>query len=453
MIHLSLGGNEILVLNDAKDAEELLNRRSSNYSSRKQLMYAGKHQSKDKRLVLMHYGDELRKQRAAFHAMLQPRVLSTYEAVQDRESLRFLNNMLDNPPAMQLHSKLYAASIVFALGYGKDLNAEGLKELHELLDIADKFISDCMPGAHLVDLFPALDFLPDIVSPWRSEARKKHENDMKLYGRLFEQVKERSEKLGSAASECFASRVWEEKDKHLLDMTSMTYLVGTALEAGTDSTAAAIIWFVVAVILNPEALAKAQEELDSVVGADGTTMPVFANMDDLPYCFALVKEVLRWHPSAPIGFNHLSDKDDSYNGYFIPANTMVIPNIYTMHRNEEVYPEATKFRPERYLKDLVRPITAAAMSEGHYAFGFGRRVCPGKVFAAQTIWIGMIRLMWAFNFEHARDQNGEIIPIDDSGSPKGLISRAEEFPFKMTPRSATHAETLRREWSEVQHQR
>ncbi len=80
-----------------------------------------------------------------------------------------------------------------------------------------------------------------------------------------------------------------------------------------------------------------------------------------------------WHPSAPIGFNHLSDKDDTYNGYFIPANTMVIPNIYTMHRNEEVYPEATKFRPERYLKDLVRPITAAAMSEGHYAFGFGRR--------------------------------------------------------------------------------
>ncbi len=59
-------------------------------------------------------------------------------------------------------------------------------------------------------------------------------------------------------------------------------MVGTALEAGTDSTAAAIIWFVVAVILNPEALAKAQEELDSVVGADGTTMPVFANMDDLP---------------------------------------------------------------------------------------------------------------------------------------------------------------------------
>lgn len=88
---LSLGGDEVLVLHDAKDAEELvslddgkfcnmnsichpqLNRRSSNYSSRKPLVYAAKYQSRNKRLVHLSYGDELRKQRAAFHSMLQPR--------------------------------------------------------------------------------------------------------------------------------------------------------------------------------------------------------------------------------------------------------------------------------------------------------------------------------------------------------------------------------------------
>ena len=49
-----------------------------------------------------------------------------------------------------------------------------------------------------------------------------------------------------------------------------------------------------AVILHPEALEKAQKEVDTVVGADGLTMPEFANMDELPYCFALVKEVFRY---------------------------------------------------------------------------------------------------------------------------------------------------------------
>ncbi len=71
-------------------------------------------------------------------------------------------------------------------------------------------------------------------------------------------------------------------------------MVGTALEAGTDATTVTIMWFIVAAILYPETLEKAQKEVDSAIGADGTTMPSFANMNDLPYCFALVKEVLRY---------------------------------------------------------------------------------------------------------------------------------------------------------------
>ncbi len=54
------------------------------------------------------------------------------------------------------------------------------------------------------------------------------------------------------------------------------------------------MWFILAVVLYPETLEKAQKEVDNVIGADGSTMPVFTNMDDLPYCFAFVKEVLRY---------------------------------------------------------------------------------------------------------------------------------------------------------------
>lgn len=92
IIRLSLAGDELVVLNDPEDAEELvsflrlaayirfistcplqLGRRSHNYSSRKPLVYAGRHQSRNKRLVLLPYGPALKTQRAAFHTMLQPR--------------------------------------------------------------------------------------------------------------------------------------------------------------------------------------------------------------------------------------------------------------------------------------------------------------------------------------------------------------------------------------------
>ena len=93
IFRLSLAGDEIVVLNNGKDAEELvsssrflspfetksclferqLGQRSKNYSSRKQLIFAGKYQSNTKRMVLLPYGEELRKQRAAVHYMLQSR--------------------------------------------------------------------------------------------------------------------------------------------------------------------------------------------------------------------------------------------------------------------------------------------------------------------------------------------------------------------------------------------
>ena len=93
--------------------------------------------------------------------------------------------MLDKPSETHLHSKLYAASLVYTLAYGKDLNEEGLKELLAILDIVEAFILDCMPGAHLVDMFPVLDRLPDFLSPWRKEALKKHEYEMGVRSFLY----------------------------------------------------------------------------------------------------------------------------------------------------------------------------------------------------------------------------------------------------------------------------
>ena len=71
-------------------------------------------------------------------------------------------------------------------------------------------------------------------------------------------------------------------------------VVGSAIEAGTDTPTSTILFFLLAAVLYPDAYLKAQQEIDSVVGTDGSTIPTFANVDDLPYCFAYAKEVLRY---------------------------------------------------------------------------------------------------------------------------------------------------------------
>ena len=53
-----------------------------------------------------------------------------------------------------------------------------------------------------------------------------------------------------------------------------------------------------AMALNPEVQARAQEELDRVLP---DTLPTLAHQKDLPYIAALVKEVFRWHPATTLG--------------------------------------------------------------------------------------------------------------------------------------------------------
>ena len=52
-------------------------------------------------------------------------------------------------------------------------------------------------------------------------------------------------------------------------------------------------------VLYPDVVCKAQEELDIVVGQD--RLPDFPDKDSLPYVCAIVKEVLRWYPLTPLG--------------------------------------------------------------------------------------------------------------------------------------------------------
>jgi cytochrome P450 len=51
--------------------------------------------------------------------------------------------------------------------------------------------------------------------------------------------------------------------------------------------------------LHPDAVKKAQAEIDAVVGND--RLPTFADREHLPYVDALCKEVLRWNSVVPTG--------------------------------------------------------------------------------------------------------------------------------------------------------
>lgn len=81
--------------------------------------------------------------------------------------------------------------------------------------------------------------------------------------------------------------------------------------------------FLLAMVLFPEVQKKAQAELDRVVGS--TRLPDYDDLDAMPYIQAVVMETMRWMPVLPIGIPHAVIADDTYKGYHIPKNSIVIP--------------------------------------------------------------------------------------------------------------------------------
>ena len=79
--------------------------------------------------------------------------------------------------------------------------------------------------------------------------------------------------------------------------------------------------------LHPEVQKKAQAELDAVVGP--TRLPNFEDRKSLVYIEAVVKEALRWHNVTPLGIAHVTREDDEFGGYFVPAGSVMVSNIWS----------------------------------------------------------------------------------------------------------------------------
>ena len=93
-----------------------------------------------------------------------------------------------------------------------------------------------------------------------------------------------------------------------------------------SQTDVALSAFLLAMAMYPDVQKKAQSELDMVVGIE--RLPEFSDLSSLPYLNALIKELWRWHPVLLMAVPHCSTNEDTYDGYFIPSGTVVIPNVW-----------------------------------------------------------------------------------------------------------------------------
>ncbi|KIJ57216.1 hypothetical protein M422DRAFT_238810 [Sphaerobolus stellatus SS14] len=219
-------------------------------------------------------------------------------------------------------------------------------------------------------------------------------------------------------------------------------VAATMYAAGSDTTVSVLYALILQLILHPDIQKRVQLELDSVVGSPGSAefrLPTWEDRARTPYLEALLKEILRWHPATGTGIPHTVMEEDTYRGWRIPKGSINFPNSWGILRSGEYYKEPTVFRPERFLGENPEPDPAVSG-----AFGFGRRVCPGRLLAENTLWLESACLLSAFTFSHAKDRKGEDIDIQFATTPlPGFIMHPPEFPCSVTPRSKNVERVIR----------
>ncbi|KAI0364039.1 cytochrome P450 [Pilatotrama ljubarskyi] len=398
VIYLRLFRTPTIVLNSFRAASDLLTKRSAKYSDRPRMVLLAELMGHESSLPPMPYGDRFRKHRRWMHEAIGTREkLESYQAIQLREAHNLVRNLLSSPERFLEHLHLYVGATMLEITYGRRITSLA----DELVLVADRAIDGVndagTPGSMIVDFFP-IYWMPGAGFKRRALEVRRYVRAWKDTG--YEEV--RVAMVRGDPPSCVIAALLEGVGGHPTpeEAEDIKGLGCSVYGAGIETTRGALATFFLAMSRHPEVLRKARGEVDTVIGRE--RLPSFGDRGSLPYLDAILEELYRWNPPLPLAIPHRAMADDDYRGYAIPHGCMIMPNIWAMSRDEDSYPDAEEFRPERHLDTNC----SKAPSPSEYVFGFGRRVCPGQDFADAALWLAIATIVAAFDIRKPLDSEG-----------------------------------------------
>lgn len=171
----------------------------------------------------------------------------------------------------------------------------------------------------------------------------------------------------------------EELEDHVFSM----------LIAGVDTTAISLTWALYWLCREEPVREKLLEDL---AGTDAGP-----ELLDLPYLNAVFSEVLRMFPIVPTPSGRKLTRETRIGPYVFPAGVTLVPCTYLVHRREDLYPDSSRFLPDRFLDRRFSPSV-------YFPFGGGVRTCLGGMLAEVEFKVALATLLgrWSVQAEDTR---------------------------------------------------
>ncbi|KAL1206929.1 3,9-dihydroxypterocarpan 6A-monooxygenase [Cardamine amara subsp. amara] len=415
IMEIRLGASKCVVVSSSSVAREIFKEQELNFSSRPEFGSAEYFKYRGSRFVLAQYGDYWRfMKKLCMTKLLAVPQLEKFADIRDEEKLKLVESVAKCcreglPCDLSSQFVTYTNNVICRMAMstrcsGTDNEAEEIREL----------VKTCLELAGKVSV-------GDVLGPLKvldfSGNGKKLVAVMEKYDLLIERImKEREAKMMNT----------EGARKDILDILLETYRDPTAevkltrndmksflldvFMAGTDTSAAAMQWAMGQLINHPHAFNKLREEINTVVGSKRLVKE--SDVPNLPYLRAVLRETLRLHPSAPLIIRECAE-DCQVNGCLVKSKTRVLVNVYAIMRDSELWKDADRFIPERFLESSEEKIGEHQMEfKGqnfrYLPFGSGRRGCPGASLAMNVMHIGVGSLVQRFDWKSVDGQKVDL---------------------------------------------
>lgn len=356
-------------------------------------------------------GEEWYRLRSAVrHLMLQPREVNQYLPEVDDATNQFLNRLKSN-----LNSKGEVATLNEDIGkwsqesagricFGKSLGcfSDGTEE-EELDKIIDCNREMFKLSAVLKFSLPIYKVFPTPLWSKVSEVEdvlvnyaEKHVNEtVNKINELVKQGKPIPEKYN------FLSHLIASKDLSQKDVTVLTL---SLFLDGLSTTVPTLLFNLYNLANHSEAQEKLFEELRAAL--PDPKMPITSNiLGNLPYLKAAVKETFRTMPNGT-DISRIVEKDLILSGYHVPAGTHVNLNMIVNFKSEKYFTDPEKYQPMRWLRgddnQAVHPFVLTP-------FGHGTRICAGKRFAEQDLYVFLAKVLRNFKLSYNHESKFDAV--------------------------------------------
>ncbi|XP_019100308.1 PREDICTED: cytochrome P450 71B5-like [Camelina sativa] len=419
VIYLRFGVVPVITVSSKEGAEEVLKTHDLETCSRPKTVGSELFTYGCQDIGFAPFGECWREMRKiAMLELFSPKKLKSFRSIREEESALLVkkvsNSAYERPTSPVNLRKViftFAASIINRLSFGQNfgdfVDMETVEDLvlESEVNLGSVAFADFLPAGWIIDR----------VSGQHSKVKKAFDK----LNNFFELVIDDHLKSGIIQDHADIISVmldminnptkfgpYKVTKDHLKGVMSDVFL------AGVNAGSITMIWTMTELNRHPRVMKKLQEDIRAALGPNKEKITE-ADLEKVEYLKMVIEETFRLHPPAPLLLPRLTMSDIKIQGYTIPKNTMIQINTYSIGRDPKNWTKPDEFIPERFVDN---PIEYKGQHFELLPFGSGRRVCPGMATGINIVELGLLNLLYFFDWSLPNGMTTNDIDMEEDGA-------------------------------------